>query len=186
MRGMMRVLFTQKKVKIMPYSGSAKRRIINVLLIIMAISLSWVIYAHLKRAQQAPEVLYQDSIGQLMQRIQVKLPGQPTILMQAEGALWVMTQPIEASVNTQALQQLTTLLYEPIQAQYPVEGKKRSDFGLDDSAISVSFNGVEYRLGDLNPVNHLRYVLHEDRILMVNEVVYELLSRGVDGFIEEQ
>ena len=61
-------------------------------------------------------------------------------------------------------------------------GKDLDDFGLAASSIRVRFNSVEYRLGKLNPVNHQRYILLNDKILMVNEAVYELLQLGVDGF----
>jgi hypothetical protein len=80
---------------------------------------------------------------------------------------------------------LFTLLGEPILTEYPVAEKDLSTFGLAESAISLRFNSVEYRLGKLNPVNHRRYVLLKDRILLVNEAVYELLMRGVDGFKEK-
>ena len=77
------------------------------------------------------------------------------------------------------------MLGEPILTEYDLADKDLSTFGLAESAISLSFNAVEYRLGKLGPVNHRRYVLLKDRILMVNEAVYELLMRGVDGFKEK-
>ncbi|PID47616.1 MAG: hypothetical protein CSB47_00395 [Proteobacteria bacterium] len=169
----------------MHYSGSDKRRIINILLLLVVCVLAWLIVQKVQKEQRGPDTLYSDAIGKVMTRISIQLPHQPVIMMQAQGASWQMTAPLSAKVNTQALQQLTTLLYEPIQAKYPVEGKDLSAFGLGESAIRVQFNDVEYALGALNPVNHYRYVLHNQQILMVNEVVYELLSRGVVGFVEE-
>lgn len=169
----------------MQRSGTSKRRIINVFLFLIVVLLSWLVYQQTQSEQQEPATLYRDEIGNIMRTVSIHLPSQVTIMMQAEGEKWRMVEPLQATVNTKALQQLTTLLYEPVQVEYPAPGKRLSDFGLDDSAIRVRFNGIEYALGDLNPVNHYRYILSDQRILMVNEVVYELLSRGVSGFVEE-
>jgi hypothetical protein len=146
---------------------------------------SWLIYEQIAKEQRGTENVYSEKVGDLMRSITIQLPDQPEIMMEASGADWLMTQPVQAKVSTKSLQQLTTLLSEPIQAEYSSEGKTLSEFGLDNSAIRVRFNGVEYALGKLNPINHYRYVLLDQRILLVNEVVYELLGRGIAGFIEE-
>ncbi|PWR00452.1 DUF4340 domain-containing protein [Leucothrix pacifica] len=169
----------------MQQSGTNKRRYINLLLFIVVLLLSWLVYLQLQKDQRGPDTLYSDKVGDLMRSISIKLPDQPIISMQADGADWLITQPVKAKASTKALQQLTTLLAEPIQAEYSSAGKQLEDFGLGDSAIRVRFNEVEYALGKLNPVNHYRYVLVDERILLVNEVVYELLGRGINGFIEE-
>lgn len=169
----------------MKRSGTNKRRIIIFVLVFAVSLLAWLIYLQIQKEQRGAETLFNDEIGNVMNTISIQLPEQPEIKMHAEGADWKMTAPFTADVSTKSLQHLTTLLAEPIQAIYQSEGKDLSDFGLDDSAIRVRFNGVEYMLGSLNPINHHRYVLQGKRILMVNEVVYELLSRGVNGFTEE-
>ena len=169
----------------MQRSGTNKRRFINILLLFVVLVFSWLIYEQVAKDQRGPNTVYSEKMGDLMRTISIQLPDQPEIMMEASGPDWLMTQPIQAKVSTKALQQLTTLLSEPIQAEYSAEGKVLSEFGLEDSAIRVQFNEVEYALGKLNPINHYRYVLLDQRILLVNEVVYELLSRGIAGFIEE-
>lgn len=169
----------------MQRSSTRRRLITNILLLSIACLLGWLVYQVIQEKQRGAETLFSDGIGNVMNTISIQLPEQPEIKMHAEGANWKMTEPFTANVSTKSLQHLTTLLAEPILAVYQSEGKRLSDYGLDDSAIRVRFNGVEYLLGSLNPINHHRYVLQGKRILMVNEVVYELLSRGVNGFTEE-
>ena len=169
----------------MQQSGTNKRRFINILLLFVVLLFSWLVYEQVEKDQRGPNTVYSEKMGDLMRTINIQLPDQPEIMMEASGPDWLMTHPIQAKVSTKALQQLTTLLSEPIQAEYSAEGKTLSEFGLEDSAIRVQFNEVEYALGKLNPINHYRYVLLDQRILLVNEVVYELLSRGIAGFIEE-
>lgn len=172
-----------------PLSTTSKRRIINAVLLLAVAGLAWLFYLQLQKDQAGAETLYDKSIGESVQQLTILLPGLPEIVIQAEleGSAkgWNIVRPIQAKANKQALQQLLTLLGEAILAEYPAEGKDLNDFGLAESAIRVRFNSVEYRLGKLNPVNHRRYVLLKDRILMVNEVVFELLMSGVDGFKEK-
>lgn len=169
----------------MQKSGTNKRRFINILLLFVVLLCAWLIYLQVEKEQRGPDTVYSEKVGDLMRTIRIQLPEQPEIMMEASGSDWLMTQPVQAKVSTQSLQQLTTLLSEPIQAEYSTEGKVLSEFGLEEGAIRVRFNEVEYVLGNLNPINHYRYVLLDQRILLVNEVVYELLSRGISGFIEE-
>lgn len=170
-------------------SSTLKRQVINVGLLLASAGLAWMVYLQLQEDQVVSETLYQDSIGESMQQISIVLPGLPEILIEAEAAgdkdLWKIVKPVQVSANTQSLQHLFTLLSEPILAEYPAADKDLNTFGLAESAIKLRFNSVEYRLGKLNPVNHRRYILLEGRILMVNEAVYELLMRGVDGFKEK-
>lgn len=174
----------------MALSSTLKRQIINVTLLLTVAGLAWLVYLQLQKDQAGAETVYQNDIGESMQQISIILPRQPEILIEAETTgdtdVWKIVKPIQANANEQSLQHLFTLLSEPIFKEYPVTGKDLSSFDLTDSAIRLRFNSVEYRLGKLNPVNHRRYILLKDRILMVNEAVYELLMRGVDGFKEKE
>lgn len=172
----------------MALSSTRKRTIINVSLLLIVAGLAWIVYLQLQKDQQGAETLYHEDIGESVIRLSIKLPGQAAIVIVAKDAdegVWDIVKPVQIPANNQSLQQLFTLLGEPILTEYDLADKDLSTFGLAESAISLSFNAVEYRLGKLNPVNHRRYVLLKDRILMVNEAVYELLMRGVDGFKEK-
>jgi hypothetical protein len=169
-------------------SSTLKRTIINVLLLLIVAGLAWMVYLQLQKDQQGAETLYHDDIGEAVKQLSINLPGQAEIVIVAKVAdegVWDIVKPVQAPANNQSLQQLFTLLGEPILMEYDAAGKDLSTFGLAESAIRLSFNSVEYRIGKLNPVNHRRYILLNDRILMVNEAVYELLMRGVDGFKEK-
>jgi len=169
----------------MRQSSSRKRKNTNIFLLFVVCSLSWLVYLQIKKDEQRPKVLYSDQMGEQVEGIRIQRPQQPDIEMVTGTPKWKMTQPVVAKVNMQALRQLLTLLSEPILASYPAEGKLLVRYGLGAKAIIVTFNQVEYRLGDLNPMNHQRYVLFDGQILLVNEVVYELLSRGIQGFKED-
>jgi len=173
-----------------PLSSSFKRQIINVALIVAVAGLAWMVYLQLQKDQLEPETLYDKKIGESIQHLVISLPGMADINIEAvtrgSDEVWEITQPIQAMANKQSLHQLLSFLGEAVLAEYPAADKDLTTFGLAELAVRVRFNSVEYRLGKLNPVNHRRYVLLKDRILMVNEAVYELLRRGVDGFKEQE
>ena len=172
----------------MALTSTLKRIIINVVLLLIVAGLGWLVYLQLQKDQQGAETLYHDDIGESLTRLSINLPGESEIVIVAKDideGLWDIIKPTQVPANKQSLQHLFTLLGEPILAEYALEGKDLGTFGLAESAIRLRFNSVEYHLGKLNPINHRRYVLLKDRILMVNETVYELLMRGVDGFKEK-
>ena len=171
----------------MAISSSKKRWIFNLILLLLTLGLVGMVYQQLQRDQQGAETLYQSGIGETVEELSITLPGQPSIVIRAEneaGKIWSIVEPIQARANQKSLQQLLTLLGEPVLSEYSAEGKPLAEYGLEAEAIIVRFNTVVYRLGNLNPVNHLRYILLKDRLLLVDEAVYELLSRGVEGFKE--
>lgn len=182
------VIYTLMRNRVL-LSSTLKRRIINVALLVAVAGLGWMVYLQLEEDQVGAETLYHESIGESVRQISITLPGLPEVLIVAETVegkdLWRIVAPIKSKANKQSLQQLFTLLSEPILAEYSSVDQDLSTFGLAESAIKLRFNSVEYRLGKLNPVNHRRYVLLNERILMVNEAVYELLKRGASSFKEQ-
>ncbi|WP_022952615.1 DUF4340 domain-containing protein [Leucothrix mucor] len=168
----------------MQRSSSSKRRMINLFLLILLAGLGYLAYQQVQIENKGAETLYDPAIGESVDEVTILLPGQPAIRFESGQPDWQIVSPIEAKADSRYLQQLFTLLSESVLAEYVAADQDLAAFDLTDKAIRVRFNQVEYALGSLNPVNHRRYVLLNQRILLVNEAVYELLSRGVDGFRE--
>lgn len=169
----------------MQRSSSSKRRVINLLLLIILAGLGYLAYLQVQVERQDVATLYDPAIGESVDEVTIILPGQTPIRLESGQPDWRIVAPLEVKADSRYLQQLFTLLSEPVLAEYAAADQDLAAFDLTDKAIRVRFNQVEYALGSLNPVNHRRYVLFNQRILLVNEAVYELLSRGVDGFREK-
>ena len=169
----------------MQYSSSSKRRMINLFLLVLLCGLGYLAYHQVQTENTSIATLYHPAIGESVTEVTILLPGQPEIRIESGESDWRIVAPVESKADGRYLQQLFTLLSEPVLAEYEAADQDLAAFDLSDNAIRVRFNEVEYALGSLNPVNHRRYVLSDQRILLVNEAVYELLSRGVDGFREK-
>ena len=169
----------------MQRSSSSKRRVINLLLLTILAGLGYLAYLQVQIERQGVVTLYDPAIGESVDEVTIILPGQTPIRLESGQPDWHIVAPLEVKADSRYLQQLFTLLSEPVLAEYAAADQDLAAFDLTDKAIRVRFNQVEYALGSLNPVNHRRYVLFNQRILLVNEAVYELLSRGVDGFREK-
>jgi hypothetical protein len=169
----------------MQRSSSSKRRVINLLLLIILAGLGYLAYLQVQIERQGVVTLYDPAIGESVDEVTIMLPGQTPIRLESGQPDWHIVAPLEVKADSRYLQQLFTLLSEPVLAEYAAADQDLAAFDLTDKAIRVRFNQVEYALGSLNPVTHRRYVLFNQRILLVNEAVYELLSRGVDGFREK-
>jgi hypothetical protein len=166
-------------------TGTRKRLLMNIGLLFLVIALTWLAYQQVQKDNEGVGTLYSHAIGDTMQEIRILVPGQDELVLSAEGEEWFITHPVREKANPKSLRHLLTLLAEPILATYDAQDKTLDTYDLGTAAVRVKFNGVEYALGKLNPINRQRYILLEEQILMANEVVYELLRRGVDGFKEE-
>ena len=167
-------------------TGTRKRLLINLCLLALVAGVGWMAYQQIQKDNSGVDTLYTDTIGDTMREIRISVPGKEELVLSAEGEDWFITQPIQEKANPKSLRHLLTLMAEPILKTYDVDGKSLDTYDLGKTAVRVTFNDVEYAFGKLNPVNRQRYILLENKILMANEVVYELLNRGVDGFKEEK
>ncbi|RVU81773.1 hypothetical protein EOL70_25640 [Leucothrix sargassi] len=167
-------------------TGTQKRQLINICLLVFVAVLAYLAYQQVQEDNKGVDTLYSDAIGDTMTEIRIQVPKQEALVLNAQGEDWFISAPVQAKANAKSLRHLLTLLAEPILTTYDATGKDLDTYDLGEAAVKVSFNDVEYALGKLNPVNRQRYILLDNKILMANEVVYELLTRGVDGFREEQ
>jgi hypothetical protein len=161
-----------------------RRVALNSVLLVVILGLFWFIFSKLNHSTPI-NTLYDASMGEEIHTILI-VSHNTNIELQKVTGHWVMTQPITTEIDERAIQHLMTLLFDPIDASYPMNGKNRVQFGLDNDPVSVAFNGVEIQFGTLNPVSHKRYLRKGDRVYMVAETVYGLLTGGIDGFLAVQ
>lgn len=166
-----------------------KRLAFNGLLLLAILSFVWFI-AQQSNKRILVDSLYDSAMGNDIHSIVIHYQKiENTLAIDAEIELkkienqWRMLKPINSPIDERKIKHLTTLLFDEIDASYPIEGKDLSVFGLDADRVSVAFNGVKIQFGSLNPISYKRYVQKGNRIYLVAETVYGLLIGGVSGFM---
>jgi len=88
---------------------------------------------------------------------------------------WWLTAPQQLPVSATRMRLLLTLLESPISADYAADEKNLQQFALEPGLIQLSINEHLLVLGKPNPVSGQRYILHNDRILLLDEAVFTSL-----------
>ncbi|WP_020558060.1 hypothetical protein [Thiofilum flexile] len=93
-----------------------------------------------------------------------------------QGKTWLMAKPYAVEANPVKITQLITLIQEPIITSYAVESLDLASFDLNPLKTQLIFNGQLIGFGKSNPVTTQRYLLVNNQLVLVSEVISGLLS----------
>jgi hypothetical protein len=166
-----------------------KRLVLNGFLLLLVLSLIGFITQQSNKKVMIAS-LYDNAMGNEIHSIVIhypKIENKQSIIaeiqLEKKNGLWMMIKPINTAIDERKIKHLTTLLFDPISASYPIKDKDLSRFGLGAEQVSIRFNGVKIQLGSLNPISHQRYVRQGEHIHLVAETIYGLLIGGTDSFM---
>lgn len=164
----------------------SKRLWLNlILLLIGAVLVYFVAYnptQTLKKGQQNPNSLFTIAPYQA-EDILIEHKNKPAIVFRKINDQWRLIKPGIAPVNSEKIKHLLTILREPVIASYDPEGKDLTQFGLAPSKIKLTINSEEATFGSTNPVTLNRYILKNNRIYTIKEIVYGVLGTSVVSFL---
>lgn len=156
------------------------RILLNVLMLISVLALAiaaWFVY------QDKHAVQYLSSLPATeVKRIVIpREHGDIVLVANAEG--WRMQQPFAMPAHAFRVQSLLKLLQTPVTQSYSASELDLAQLGLMPSRASIRFNDREIHFGKSNPVNHKRYLLSEDRVYLLNDSLYPLVSAEAASLI---
>ncbi len=164
----------------------SKRLWLNlILLVVGAVLVYFVAYnpvPTLKKGQQNPNSLFSIAPYQA-EDILIEHKDKPAIVFMKINDQWQLMKPGIAPVNSERIKHLLTILREPIIASYDPEGKDLTPFGLSSSKIKLTINSEEATFGSTNPVTLNRYILKNNTIYTIKEIVYGVLGTSVVSFL---
>ncbi|HEX5636825.1 MAG TPA: DUF4340 domain-containing protein [Gammaproteobacteria bacterium] len=98
------------------------------------------------------------------------------IILSATGDNWRMEKPYKLPAHNFRVQSLLGLLQTPVNQSYASSELDLSQLGLMPARASILFNDREIRFGKANPVNHKRYLFSEQRVYLLDDSLYPLVS----------
>lgn len=118
--------------------------------------------------------------------IQIKRQGQLDIVFNKVDDQWLLVKPGIAAVNPDKVKHVLTIINEPVIASYDLAGKDLGAFGLSQGKIKLTINHEELIFGSTNAITLNRYLLKNNKIYTINEIVYGVLGGSVVGFLKHQ
>ncbi len=162
------------------------RLLLNIALLALVALLGY--YAYTTRQQQnQADTAYQltalsaDEIEHIIIR-----HNERSVELRKSAGRWRMFQPITIEANSFRIDTLLKLLNTVSHADYEAAGLTLETYGLSEVNTSIQLNDVVIEFGDTNPINNFRYVRIDDRVHLIDDHFYPLLSSQIGTLVARE
>jgi len=149
------------------------RNLLNIVLLLTVAGLSaatWFVY------QNKTTIRYLSTLD-AAQVTRIVIPREHgDIVLARQAHSWLMEKPYALPAHDFRVQTLLGLLQMPVSQSYATDELDLAQFDLNPARASIRFNDKEIRFGKSNPVNNKRYILSENRIYLLDDTLYPLVS----------
>ncbi len=111
---------------------------------------------------------------------------QGEVVLQREGESWSLQAPLVIAANQFRVEQLLHWFTVTSVQSYAASGLELAKFGLDRPQATLSTEGVELCFGNLDPLNHRRYLLLNDVVHLVDESELTAVDAPWNYFVSPQ
>lgn len=108
-------------------------------------------------------------------QIRVERADRLRLALQRNEKGWEMTHPHKVAAVERRVQQLLAIARAPVQHEFPADPAP-ARYGFDKPGAVLQLNGLRLRFGERDPSQNSRYVLVYDRIRVIDDLYYNLLS----------
>lgn len=115
--------------------------------------------------------------------ITIKRP-QNDIILEKQGSDWFMRAPHPTRAHVFRINRLLDLTEVVDDHSYDINSLQLANYGLDSPRAEILFNGQLIQFGNSNPVNHKRYIRSQDRLFLINDSLYPLISSQPTSFVD--
>ncbi|MEE9445182.1 MAG: DUF4340 domain-containing protein [Cocleimonas sp.] len=163
-------------------NANKKRLVSNLLLLAIVGGLLIFILSRDENNAEQYKTLYDKSIGDNAKDVVIHVEGREDVVLENKDDTWQVIKPTKFLADKAKVQHLFTLLKENAESNYPIAGKDLAEYGLDKERLSISFNGVKYIFGKLNPVTQQRFIQKSDTLYLITETVSGVMQMGEEAF----
>jgi hypothetical protein len=114
-----------------------------------------------------------------------RLQGAP-LGFRKQGDAWFIDDDPAIPADAFQVRSILSLLQADSIRSYPAEALDLAGLGLDPPLASVMFNGTRMSIGDIEPIDGLRYVKTDTTIHLIEDRYQHLLNAGFNNFVQRQ
>lgn len=158
--------------------------LINIALVIVALSLYWFLNQGLEAPkQQTISTVSQNDITE----ITITQAGMDPIVLKKTTANWQLSQPLQTSANNTRIKLLLSILDATSHSRlaHP-DDTMLKQLGLNKTSALLQLNDQYFQFGDLEPINKRRYILHNDNIHLIDDNIMPMLKASAASFIDNK
>ncbi|VAW69327.1 hypothetical protein MNBD_GAMMA09-1656 [hydrothermal vent metagenome] len=110
--------------------------------------------------------------------------GNSILFHKNESSIWTMDKPYNIKAHPFRINTLLGLTQIPVDKTYDTRELELSQYALAPPRASIKFNNTVVNFGKTNPVNNLRYFQVNNKLALVSEQLYPLVSAQAASFID--
>ncbi|MCW9047391.1 MAG: DUF4340 domain-containing protein [Gammaproteobacteria bacterium] len=94
-----------------------------------------------------------------------------------------MQAPYQINAHQFRLNSLLGLTQTPVNKSYEINELRLADYALDTPRAHITFNDTDVFFGKINSLNNKRYLLTENKMVLINDQTYPLVSAHASSFV---
>jgi Domain of unknown function (DUF4340) len=159
------------------------RTLLNLLLFVFIVCASFIF---ISRNDESKNTLKLSSLNiDEIEKIHIDRDSDRDILfVKKSNNIWYMTKPFQIKAHPFRIKTLLGLTQTPVNKSYAIDSLNLSDYALDPPRARITFNSTEFAFGKTNSINNQRYLLAENKLTLINDQVYPLVSAQASSFID--
>ena len=121
-----------------------------------------------------------------IQTIRIMRAGKADILFEKPAGVWRMVVPYAVNADPALIRNLLSIRSLRVHLQTDSSTIQLADFALQEPAVSLTLNQTRIDFGTVQPVGNLRYLLLDDKLMLVDDNMQELLNTSSLSYIDRQ
>ena len=105
------------------------------------------------------------------------------IFLKHKNNIWHMTKPYNIKAHQFRINTLLGLTQSPVDTLYNIESLDLSAYALEPPRARISFDQTDILFGKINPLNNKRYLLANNKMVLLNDQAYPLVSAQAASFV---
>jgi len=97
--------------------------------------------------------------------------------------IWYMEKPYQIKAHQFRINTLLSLSQTAVSESYETDDLNLPDYALDNPRAHITFNTTDIFFGKTNTINNKRYLLAENKMTLINDQTYPLVSAHASSFI---
>jgi len=122
-------------------------------------------------------------------KIIIPRDGKPDVVMQKQTdlngeAIWYMVKPYSIKAHQFRVNTLLQLSQFPIDESFDSSTLNLQHYALDNPRARIIFNNTEISFGKTNPLNNKRYLKTDNKLVLISDDTYPLVSSQPATFVD--
>lgn len=150
------------------------RLLVNLGLLLLVAALGYLVFTSNDKDSDAARVLTNIK-AESINTITIRHNNRVTNIEKTNGH-WQITSPVNIAANDFRIGTILKLLSTASYADYAADSLEPGKYKLEPADTSITFNKLQIDFGMINPINNYRYVKVNNRIHLIDDHHYPLLS----------